>query len=82
MASFSAAEPLWLPACLETRQRSKPCLPQYTHTHTPSRPFLFLNQMCFYWVQFRFPRHYKYALGCSESELPAFRGGISSSLAG
>lgn len=39
--------------------------------------------MCFYWVQFRFPQHYKYAVGCSESRVPAFRGGeISSSLAG
>lgn len=59
MASSNAAEPLWPPAFLETRQRSKSCLPQHTDT---SPPFLFLNQMCFYWVQFRVPQRYKYAL--------------------
>lgn len=37
--------------------------------------------MCFYWVQFRFPRQYKYALCCSESRLPAFRRGTSSWMA-
>ena len=74
MASFSPAEPLWPPACLETRQPPKSRLPLRTLTHT-SLPFLFLNQMCFYWVQFGFPRHCKYALGCSEFKLPVWWGG-------
>lgn len=39
MASFSAAEPHWPPACLETRQPSKSCVPR--RIDKPSRLFIF-----------------------------------------
>lgn len=68
-----------LSACLFRNKAAVQVLPALAHTHTHTRtPILFLNQMCFYWVQFRFPRCYKYALGCSE--LPAFWGGNGSLL--
>ncbi|MEQ2238436.1 hypothetical protein ILYODFUR_033066, partial [Ilyodon furcidens] len=86
MASFSAAQPLWLHSCLKTRQQSNFCMLRHTRTHTRTHThthtlthsaarLLFLNQMCFYWVQFRFPRHYKYAQDCSECGLAACRRG-------
>lgn len=54
-----------LAACLFRNEAAVQVLPAPAYTD-PSA-FLFLNQMCFYWVQFRFPRRYKYALGRSDS---------------
>lgn len=76
--------PSKLPACLETRQRSRSCLHRHKHTRTHTdahQPaFIFLNQMCFYWAQFRFPQCFKYVLGFSDSSLPVFNGEANSFL--
>lgn len=65
-----------LAACLF---RNKAPVQPDTHTHTLQPASLFLNQMCFYRVQCRFPRRFKYAARRSGSGPPALTGRICSS---